>query len=313
MNSEHLNYFISLSETLNFSETARQMGVPQPTISRSILELEHQLNAQLFLRNKRSVTLTREGETFLPYARDVVSTLDRGAFAVERIRQGASGIVSVAALTTTVSVVTQCIAAFSKRYPNITVDVQYNTGSSQLDCLSQRKYDFYFSQEESIPRDQGFDSIVTHQDTLVLAVPEDHSITTENYQPYLLASERLIMLSKEENPAIYAAIERLFVSAHLVPHVVQRYNKAESILLSVAAGMGIAFIPKNLALTMNSKGTRLVELPNPPTGNYVVAWHKESANPAARLFLETMKECLGKDKPEDIHSDPQVIPTANAS
>jgi DNA-binding transcriptional LysR family regulator len=297
MNVEHLTYFICLSQTLNFSETARQLGVPQPTISRSILELEHQLNAQLFLRNKRSVTLTREGETFLPFAKDALDILNRAVFSIERIQQGASGMISIAALSTSASVVTQCVAAFSKRYPNIIVDIQYNTGSEQIKAISQKRFDFYFSVDHSIPENQGFDTHITHQDSLVLVVPKNHGLTTENFEPYLLSSERLVALSEAENPSLYAKIVEMFARTHVTPHVVQRYNKAESILLSVAAGLGVSILPKNLAETLNIKGIRLVELPDSPVGTYLMAWHHESANPAARLFLETALQTLEDSAP----------------
>jgi DNA-binding transcriptional LysR family regulator len=298
MNTEHLAYFISLSQTLNFSETARQLDVPQPTISRSILELEHQLNAQLFLRNKRSVTLTREGEAFLPFAEDALGILNRAEFALERIQQGASGMISIAALSTSASVVTRCVAAFSKRYPNIIVDIQYNTGSEQQKAISQKRFDFYFGVDHMIPEDQGFDTHFTHQDCLVLVVPEDHGLTTENFEPYRLSSERLIALSEAENPSLYATIVDMFAREHVTPHVVQRYNKAESILLSVAAGLGVSILPKNLAETLHMKGIRLVELPDSPVGTYRMAWHHESANPVARLFLDVALQVLAEDAPD---------------
>ena len=63
MDIENLRYFISVAQLLNFSEAARQNNVPQPKISRSILELETQLKAKLLFRTNRDVSLTGEGET----------------------------------------------------------------------------------------------------------------------------------------------------------------------------------------------------------------------------------------------------------
>ena len=96
MDLDHLKYFVSVAQTLNFSEAARLNGVQQPKISRSILELETELGAQLFSRTKRDVFLTREGSTFLPYATDVVATLQKAAFNVEQIHSGRTGYLSIA-------------------------------------------------------------------------------------------------------------------------------------------------------------------------------------------------------------------------
>ena len=63
----HLNQiksFITVSQVLNFTNAARQNGVPQSTISRQINDLEQQLGVKLFYRTKRDVRLTQEGRAF---------------------------------------------------------------------------------------------------------------------------------------------------------------------------------------------------------------------------------------------------------
>ena len=66
MDMNQLNYFISVAQTLNFTEAAKRNGITQPSISHHINELEKQLGARLFLRDRRSVTLTDAGREFLP-------------------------------------------------------------------------------------------------------------------------------------------------------------------------------------------------------------------------------------------------------
>ena len=68
----HLNQiksFITVSQVLNFTNAARQNGVPQSTISRQINDLEQQLGVKLFYRTRRDVRLTQEGRAFLPRPR----------------------------------------------------------------------------------------------------------------------------------------------------------------------------------------------------------------------------------------------------
>ena len=63
----HLNQtksFITVSQVLNFTNAARQNGVPQSTISRQINDLEQQLGVKLFYRTKRDVRLTRPGRFY---------------------------------------------------------------------------------------------------------------------------------------------------------------------------------------------------------------------------------------------------------
>lgn len=61
LNWNFLETFVVLSENLNFSETAKIMNTAQPVISRQIKTLEENLGYVLFVRTKKSVTLSPEG------------------------------------------------------------------------------------------------------------------------------------------------------------------------------------------------------------------------------------------------------------
>lgn len=61
MNLNHLQAFLSLGETLNFTRAAKTLGITQPSISRQIKALEEQLGIPLFHRDHHRVALTPEG------------------------------------------------------------------------------------------------------------------------------------------------------------------------------------------------------------------------------------------------------------
>lgn len=73
MNITQLEVFLSLSGTLNFMQTAEQLGLTQPAVSKQIKSLEQELGAKLFDRTSRSVTLTPIGQQFVPEASDMLS------------------------------------------------------------------------------------------------------------------------------------------------------------------------------------------------------------------------------------------------
>lgn len=70
--------FLIVCNNGNFTEAAKLLYVPQPTISNRIRYLEEELGQELFVRGKkgkRSVELTRAGKMFHPYAEQVIETL----------------------------------------------------------------------------------------------------------------------------------------------------------------------------------------------------------------------------------------------
>ncbi len=90
MDITQLRYFISVAQTLNFTEAARRSGVTQPLISHHIVELEKQLGGKLFLRSRHQVTLTDAGRRFLPAAVEIVELADKAVFQFHQDQQGNS-------------------------------------------------------------------------------------------------------------------------------------------------------------------------------------------------------------------------------
>ncbi len=62
LNWNYLETFVILSETLNFSETAKRLNTAQPVVSRQIKVLEQSLGYPLFIRTKKKVTLSNQGQ-----------------------------------------------------------------------------------------------------------------------------------------------------------------------------------------------------------------------------------------------------------
>lgn len=70
--------FLALSESLNFSKTAEQLCMTQPSLSKAIRDLEATLGLPLFERTTRSVQLTAGGQRLAATARTVIGEYDAG-------------------------------------------------------------------------------------------------------------------------------------------------------------------------------------------------------------------------------------------
>ena len=75
---EDLTLFVRAAALGSFSDAARESGQQPAQVSAAIKRLETILNIRLFARSTRSLRLTPEGETWLPYATQMLDTLEAG-------------------------------------------------------------------------------------------------------------------------------------------------------------------------------------------------------------------------------------------
>jgi DNA-binding transcriptional LysR family regulator len=286
MDINQLKYFIAVAQTLNFTEAARRNGITQPAISHRISELEKYLGSQLFIRNRRSVMLTDTGSKFLPYAVEMIEIAEKAAFQVRQMEDGYKGHISIAALTTSSAVLSRCLAAFSAQYPDITVDINFTSGRSQVVAMHEEKYDFHFAVQEMVPAGDIFDYLVSNTDHLCVAFPKDHPLADQPLDFSQLADERFIAVSETDGPALYGEIAKVCAARGYKPNITCQYDRAEAVLLSVGAGLGISIIPEAISRVFYAENVAFTRIPGDDTlRTYVIAWHETMTNPAARLFL----------------------------
>lgn len=298
MNLTQLRSFVTVCKTLNFTNAARQLDVPQSTISRQISDLEDQLEVKLFHRTKRDVQLTVEGRTFLSYAQDILDSAQNGINAVKQLHTGAKGRLSIATIDTCGDFLMKCMKTFVEKYPDIMVDINYVSSAEPLMDDGEATCDFNFIYQDMIPENDEFDTIVTHEDPLCLVLPAGHPLTTVKSSAAATAltgddlkSEKFIMISEEENPILYMHAMNYCRSQRFFPNIINRARDARAVLLSVSTGLGISIMPESYIQNLNINGElEILHIDEEATSIIcAVAWKKSLLNPAASLFLEVIE------------------------
>ena len=97
------------------------------------------------------------------------------------------------------------------------------------------------------------------------------------------------MLSQSENPQLYDKVMEISAAHHIIPKVIHRYDKAESVLLSVGSGLGVSILPTGLLKPYLSDMVDVIPLdPEGPKIEYVCAWNRQSKNPCSRIFMDVI-------------------------
>ncbi|KAB1535363.1 LysR family transcriptional regulator [Klebsiella pneumoniae] len=93
---EDLTLFVRAAALGSFSDAAREAGQQPAQVSAAIKRLETILNIRLFARSTRSLRLTPEGETWLPYATQMLDTLEAGLQKIQTPDDEVRGMLQIA-------------------------------------------------------------------------------------------------------------------------------------------------------------------------------------------------------------------------
>ncbi|MCK6253052.1 LysR family transcriptional regulator [Pseudomonas fragi] len=116
--------FRAIAQSGSLSAAARRLGLTPMTVSRRLASLEGELGVRLFHRTTRSVSLTAEGETFLPFATTLLEASEGARISLKSYAGTAGGVLKVTAPTVFgQSVIMPLIPALLAEHPALRVDL----------------------------------------------------------------------------------------------------------------------------------------------------------------------------------------------
>lgn len=202
--------FHAVAANLSFSKGARQLYITQSAASQSIKNLEETLGIKLFLRNKKDVSLTPEGEMLFEYVKNALSLIEKAEGELQRFKKLEQGQLRIA-VSDTLSryLLLPFLETFGRRYPMIHLNIVNRTSPQALELLKLGKVDLAFVnlplEDEAVeikPYRQVQDIFVAGSRFRFL---ENRPITLEKLSKY-----PLIFLERNSNSRI--CVENFFLS-----------------------------------------------------------------------------------------------------
>jgi DNA-binding transcriptional LysR family regulator len=295
MDIERLKYFISVAHTLNFSEAARRNGLTQAAISYHISELEKELNCKLFLRSKRNVVITPAGQMYLPFALEMVELNEKASYRLRQYEEGKSGSISICGVRSMTPTLRECLTVFGQRHPDVQVEISFTSARDQVLSMRKSRHDFHFASDDQIPLGGLFSMIKVRHAYLCLAVHRDHPLAKRNEPDLeLLKGDRYISVEDADSPMLSKSAQRFFQENKFRPASIWRCDSPEAVGVMVSSAMGFGVLPDSMCDAYPD--TTFIPLISPTTARTeVVAWKTESANPAARSFLDVLMDLYGQN------------------
>ncbi|QYR23722.1 LysR family transcriptional regulator [Paenibacillus sp. sptzw28] len=294
MEFRQLQYVIQIAKEKNFSRAAEKLHIAQPSLSQQLSKLEKEIGVLLFRRTTNSVELTHAGSVFVNKAQNILDSIEQLKQELDDLAHMRKGKLVVGSLPITGShVLPLVLPVFGKRYPEIEVVLVEDSSSrlEQLTASGQTDLSLLSLplQEPSL----AYEPIIDEE--ICLAVPQEHPLALRGNQVQIaeLASEPFVILKKGQGFR-QIAIE-LCEKAGFQPRIVFESGNIETVQSLVAAGMGIAFVPKMVTRAQwNEFAPVYLQFAAPtPSRTLVVASRKgRYLSKAAEAFIDTMKSTV---------------------
>ncbi|ETA70699.1 LysR family transcriptional regulator [Candidatus Pelagibacter ubique] len=150
LNPKFLKYFITVADTGSILSASSSLNVAQPSITRSVQIIENSLEKKLFIRTKKGVTLTKEGEIFYMNAKSILAFNDKviqNIKAIE-IKEEVKDIEEITfgiPTTLTYSHKQNILWLIKKNNPNIRLKIVEVDNFQMLNLVEKNKIDFAIS------------------------------------------------------------------------------------------------------------------------------------------------------------------------
>ncbi len=135
--------FYEVAKKQNITVAAENLCISQPAVSQTIKQLEESLNAELFLRTKKGVTLTKEGEVLYSYISEAMGKIKLGEAKVLEQVNLESGEIRIGSSDMCLQFfLLQYLEEFQKIYPKIKISITNGPTPETIKLLKEDKIDF---------------------------------------------------------------------------------------------------------------------------------------------------------------------------
>tara|TARA_R110002110_G_scaffold25250_8_gene93831 strand:- start:118 stop:1050 length:933 start_codon:yes stop_codon:yes gene_type:complete len=289
LGSRHLQALVAVWRYGNFAAAAADVGVSQPTLTRTVQRAEEILGAPLFTRTTRRVTVTAAGREFLPLSERLLADIGVGLRNVRELADVERGQLVIASLMSVAhGILPLALQEFAITFPNVEVRLQEGVQASVLEDVRSGAVDFGLGDISNVSGPLETEHLGEQDYRIVL--PKGHRLLQkESLTLGDLAGETLISMPPE------SAGRRLFDDALLMAGIVlnsrvtvTQYSTAFEL---VARGLGIARAPSAILSGTNFSGIASRHLSSPQMVQQlgIITRRDRLQAPAASVFLELLR------------------------
>ncbi|WP_420996849.1 LysR family transcriptional regulator [Cupriavidus sp. 30B13] len=234
--------FVNVAETRSLTRGAERSFLSVPAVSNRIKNLEDTLGIRLLERSPQGVTVTEAGEIYLLHARSVLLELERLTGELQRFATGLTGQLKLVANTTAITeYLPPVIGDYLAANPDVHIDVRERLSDDIVRIVREGGADLGII-SGNIPT-AGLQAVPFVSSGLILIAPLGHPLLAAAEISFEEAMAHAFVALLEGN-AIQVFLTRAAGALHKPMTIRVHVASYDAILRMVAAGAGIAIVPK---------------------------------------------------------------------
>ncbi len=240
-----LKVFRAVAEHLSFRKAGEQLYLSQPAVTLQIKTLEEELATKLFERSASGVTLSGAGKTLLSYAVRLEELAEQAENELASMKGEAAGSLVLGASTTIAQyVIPKYLAAFSRRFPGVQLQVFGENTEHIADGVAAGRFGLGLIEGPAMRKDLLVDD--WFEDEIFVVVPASHEWGgLETIPAEKLRDAALVV--RERGSGSRHVVEHALQKAGLrlgALHIAMELDSTEAILSCVEEGLGVGFVSK---------------------------------------------------------------------
>ncbi|MFE0687270.1 LysR family transcriptional regulator [Streptomyces xiamenensis] len=239
--SPRLAQFAAVARHEHITQAARELGVPQSTLSRAMARLEADLGVALLARHGRNVSLTPAGRAFARSVERALGEIGRAAEAVRADADPAAGKVAFGFLHTMgPETVPALIREFRVDHPRVRFALVQSYGEDMIERMRLGELDLCLT--SPIPEAPDLVTRRLDEQRLFLVVPAGHRLANRKRVRLAEAADEPFV-TLEPGYGLRKLTDVLCARAGFIPKIAFEGEEPETLRGLVAAGLGVALLP----------------------------------------------------------------------
>jgi DNA-binding transcriptional LysR family regulator len=240
-----LHIFKTVAEQGGITKAAVKLRRVQSSVTTRVKQLERGLDAQLFLREKRRLILSPEGKLLLRYAERLLRLSSEAEAALRSGRP--QGTLQIGALESTAATrLPPILSRYHRAYPEVRIELLTGTTGALIAKIVTHEIEAAFVAEPFVG--DGLESQPVFSEELALIAPKSFPrIKTPKDVGHTT------IISFPTGCSYRRRLEAWLGRAGVVPERVMEFPSYHTIVACVAAGAGIAIVPRSVIRSVLAK------------------------------------------------------------